>query len=175
MACVVAILLARLWRVPVWTLADAAVPGIATGVVLMRAGCVLNGCCFGTPTSLPWGIVYPEGSPAWAHQFMHGDTGLLAVLGVVKPVHPTQIYEALGAIVLLGVALWILRRHSPAGVAFLVFAIGFTVVRLFNGFLRARQVWITAPEWFYPVFYLLIIAVLSLTLVWRLRSANRAS
>jgi phosphatidylglycerol:prolipoprotein diacylglycerol transferase len=47
---------------------------------MSKVGCLLNGCCYGKPCSLPWGIVFPEGiegTPA----------------GV--PLHPTQIYEIL--------------------------------------------------------------------------------
>jgi len=43
-----------------------------------KLGCLFNGCCYGKPCSLPWGIVFPEeieGTPA----------------GI--PLHPTQVYE----------------------------------------------------------------------------------
>ena len=150
---------------PVWRLADATVPGMAVGILLMRTGCLLNGCCFGRATGLPWGVTYPEGSPVWAHQFLEGETGLLGLMGLVNPVHPTQAYEALGAVAFFAVAIVLMRRKVPDGIAFLMFGAGFTAVRLGNGMLRARQSWITAPEWFYPVFYTLIALVfLGLTL-----------
>jgi phosphatidylglycerol:prolipoprotein diacylglycerol transferase len=33
-----------------------------------RIGCFLNGCCFGKPTSLPWGVRFPYGSFAYRSQ-----------------------------------------------------------------------------------------------------------
>ena len=153
--------LARLWRLPVWRLADSAVPSLAAGIVLMRAGCFFRGCCFGIETALPWGVVYPPGSPAWAYQAVSSSSGLLgAIGGVVHPVHPTQLYEMLAALLFAALALVLMRRRTPDGVPFLAFALGFTLFRLGNGFLRVRQPVITAPEWFYPAFYLGLAAVL---------------
>ncbi len=110
LAVITAALLALLLRLPLWRLADGAVPAVAAGIVLMRAGCLLNGCCFGTVTSLPWGVTYPAGSQAWAWQTVTGRSGLLGFAGLVKPVHPTQVYEMIAAVVLCTLAVWLLRR-----------------------------------------------------------------
>ena len=56
LATLAAIALARALRQPVWRLADSAVPGLVLGLVLMRVGCFLNGCCFGRITDL---LVFP--------------------------------------------------------------------------------------------------------------------
>jgi phosphatidylglycerol:prolipoprotein diacylglycerol transferase len=56
-----------------------------------KLGCLLNGCCYGRPSSLPWAISFPEGSAA-------------DPAGV--PLHPTQVYE-----ILLMIGLWILFRR----------------------------------------------------------------
>ena len=43
---------------------------IAIAFAIGRIGCLLNGCCFGSITTLPWGIEYPIGTPAhWLHLF----------------------------------------------------------------------------------------------------------
>lgn len=160
-ACVVAIVLAQALRLPVWRLADASIPAIASGIVLMRTGCFLKGCCFGEQTDLPWGVTYPVGSPAWEYQALHGSGGLLGALsGQVSPVHPTQLYEMLAAVVLCALALLLGRLGVPDGVPFLGFAADFTIARLLIGFVRVRQEVITAPEWFYTAFYSAVIAVL---------------
>jgi len=57
-------------------------PYIPLGQALGRIGCFFNGCCYGKPTSLPWGMVFQLNSPAGHHY------GL-------SPLHPTQLYASL--------------------------------------------------------------------------------
>ena len=92
-------LLAGVWvmrrrRLPVLTVLAAATPALAIGHAIGRLGCFLVGDDYGTPTDLPWGIVFPEGLPP-----------------TFVPVHPTQIYEAL-ALVPLAVLLIHWRRSG---------------------------------------------------------------
>jgi len=70
------------------------------GLAIHRSlACFMAGCCFGKPTDLPWGVVFPEGS--FAYQ----------AYGAV-PVHPTQIYEALlGLIIFIALVAWRRRRQ----------------------------------------------------------------
>jgi phosphatidylglycerol---prolipoprotein diacylglyceryl transferase len=116
-AVVAGIVLARPFNLPLWRVADSAVPAVAVGIVLMRTGCFLNGCCFGTATSLPWGVTFPSGSPAWAYQAATGESGILGFAGFVLPVHPTQIYEMMAAVMFGGVAMCLMlrRRRAPLG------------------------------------------------------------
>jgi phosphatidylglycerol:prolipoprotein diacylglycerol transferase len=174
----VAALLARAWRLPLWRLADSAVPALAAGIVLMRVGCFLNGCCFGRTTSLPWGVTFPPGSPAWAEQLVQGKAGLLGLLtgsAAVLPVHPTQLYELAAALVFGALAVWSMRKRHPEGVRFLGFALGFTLFRLGNDFLRVQLPTFILPGWFYPAFYLAICAVLTGLVIWRLRMVEQSA
>jgi len=57
-------------------------PALGLGLFLGRIGCFCNGCCFGTPTDLPWGIAFPVGSIPW---FVYG----------TQPLHPSQLYSSL--------------------------------------------------------------------------------
>ena len=59
---VASILYIRLKQLPFWKMADIMAPSIALGYVFGRMGCLLNGCCYGRPCSLPWAIHYPEGN-----------------------------------------------------------------------------------------------------------------
>jgi len=64
---------------------------IAIAFTFGRVGCLLNGCCFGSVTDLPWGITYPVGT--FAHWF-HFFTDLISNDQMNSAsVHPTQIYE----------------------------------------------------------------------------------
>lgn len=71
-------------------LADIIAPSLALGIMLTRVGCFLSGCCYGKPTTLPWGVVFPEGSAAGAYSRQ-----LAAELGVdVVHLHPAQLYAS---------------------------------------------------------------------------------
>jgi phosphatidylglycerol:prolipoprotein diacylglycerol transferase len=161
--------LARLLRLPVWKLADCAVPALAVGIALMRTGCFLRGCCFGVASDLPWAVTFPTGSPAWAQQLLSGQTGILGMAGGVHPVHPTQLYEVGAALLLAaGALLWQRWRGLPDGVGFLAFAIGFTLFRAANGVLRVPLPDEGTPAWFYPALYVAVVLVAGVTLGVRL-------
>lgn len=66
---------------------------LAVLIGIGRFGCLLNGCCFGSPTDLPWGITYSVGTPAhWLHLFSGQiDTSTLTSLAI----HPIQFYESI--------------------------------------------------------------------------------
>ena len=42
--------------------------GLMIGLGFGRVGCLLNGCCFGKCTEVPWSIQFPYGSPAFYSQ-----------------------------------------------------------------------------------------------------------
>lgn len=55
----------------------------------------------------------------------------------------------------------------------MVFALGLTLFRLGNNFLRVQLPTFTLPVWFYPALYSMICAALIGLLVWRLRIVER--
>src|SRR5512136_229171 len=55
-AVLVALWYLRRHKMPVWVACDVFAPGIALGHAIGRVGCLFAGCCYGRPTSLPWGI-----------------------------------------------------------------------------------------------------------------------
>jgi len=73
----------RRYKLPVWRTADAIAPGIALGHVVGRMGCLLAGCCYGTATTLPWGITFTD-------PFAASNVGTPLHVAL----HPTQIYDA---------------------------------------------------------------------------------
>lgn len=147
----VALTAARWWAVSGWRVADSAVPAVVGGIVLLRVGCFLAGCCAGVESDLPWAVRYPAGSATWAGQVLTGRAGILGLAGAVEPVHPTQLYE-LAAAVVLGVVAWVVgRRGATSGVPALTFAAGFTLFRLANQAIRAPLPGSALPDWVLPL------------------------
>ena len=89
----------RYRRVPFLKLADSAVPLVVLGEACVRFGNFMNGEAQGTPTTMPWGIVFPPGSPA----------------GNRLPniaVHPTMLYQLIYNL-LVFVIIWFIFRKKP--------------------------------------------------------------
>ena len=112
---------------PLWTTCDVFAPGIALGHVVGRFGCFFAGCCYGKPTSRPWGITFTD-------PFAASNVG--TPLGV--PLHPTQLYEAGAEFLILGLLLWIERRKGGfAGRTFwlymLLYAISRFIIEIYRG------------------------------------------
>jgi phosphatidylglycerol:prolipoprotein diacylglycerol transferase len=105
------------------------------GIGFGRIGCLLAGCCFGTPSGASWALVFPPGSPASEAQHK---AGLLETVGDLPlPVHPTQIYEAAACFAIA--AYLILRLHGNKrydGQVFLSFVALYAAVRFVLEFLR---------------------------------------
>lgn len=80
---------ARKHRLGMWRMADLAAPWIAFGLAVTRAGCFLNGCCFGKPTDVSWAVRFPDGSVV---QQAQREAGLLVGAAPALPVHPAQLY-----------------------------------------------------------------------------------
>lgn len=109
--------LARRFGLSPGAVADSCAVGICLLGCLGRLGCFLAGCCYGRPTSLPWGVVFPETSEAASRW------------GFGVPLHPTQLYEALvfAAIAVL-LSKWSRRRFR--GEAFLTLVLAYSSARL---------------------------------------------
>jgi phosphatidylglycerol:prolipoprotein diacylglycerol transferase len=101
---------------------DVIAPSIAIGTFFGRLGCFLNGCCFGDICKLPWAVSFPQHSPPWVQQVKSGMIGLEAVQSL--PVHPTQLYSALDALVILLLlsAYFPLRRRDGEVIGILMLA-----------------------------------------------------
>jgi phosphatidylglycerol:prolipoprotein diacylglycerol transferase len=157
LAVAVGVTMSRLLSVDLVRLADSTMPGIGVGVALTRVGCFMAGCCYGRETDLPWGVTFPSGSNAHLHQLLGG--GLLSLQSAPRPVHPTQLYEALAALAAVGFVLWLFNRRASEGAAFLACACWYSLVRLAIHPLRIPGGELVVPSWFYPALYTAILLV----------------
>ena len=123
LAILVGIWYLRRHGMPTWRVADAVAPSIALGIFFTRIGCFLNGCCFGTPSRLPWAMMFPPESPA----------------GSVFPgitIHPAQLYSSLYGLAIFGILLGAERFKTFDGYTFWLFLMLYAVARFFVDFVR---------------------------------------
>jgi phosphatidylglycerol:prolipoprotein diacylglycerol transferase len=104
------------------TLADMCALPLLIGQAFGRLGCFSAGCCYGKPTASIFGVT-----------FRHENS--LAPL--FMPLHPTQLYEFAGDMVLFFVGYELLKKY-PAGRGKLTafYLIGYGALRFLIEFLR---------------------------------------
>ena len=122
--------LAQRHKIPLLVSLDAGSPAAALGYGVGRLGCLLSGDGdYGVPTSLPWGMSFPNG-----------------LVPTVQRVHPTPIYELLVALVIA----WVLWRAGarqvpsnrppsvvpPAGAIFSLYLVLTGIARFLVEFVR---------------------------------------
>ena len=113
------------WRhgIPFLRIADLFAPAIPIGSAIGRISCGLDGMDYGTPTQLPWGVIY-------AHPASYAPLD-----GI--PRHPDQYYELVGDLIIAGVLVR-LRGKFAEGALFLGYLIAFSVLRFFIFFVRGN-------------------------------------
>ena len=124
------VVVARVMRRPAGALLDAVVPAGLLALAIGRVGCFLAGCCYGRPTALPWGVVFPAlGPPAR---------------------HPLQLYSAASDLLL---CLLLPRRSHAVGAVARRGCIGFGCLRAALETLRDPATtdvlpggWLTLPQ-----------------------------
>ena len=130
-----------------WALADCVVPYLALAHGFGRVGCFLNGCCYGKPTNMPWGIAFPRvpwnlseapvGSPPYLDQCQRYDESFSMTSRWSHPIHPTQLYGVIGLLLLCGVLLYLRRHWHPFdGFTLPVYLVIYGAGRVFVEFFR---------------------------------------
>jgi len=94
-------------RLKVLKVLDACATGSALGLAFGRIGCFSNGCCYGEVTDSALGVCFKNTSPAFADQL---NRGLVTAADAVSlPAYPTQLFEAVGSLLVFAL-LVVLRR-----------------------------------------------------------------
>ncbi len=106
---------------------------VAVAVAIGRLACFQAGCCYGTPTNLPWGVVFPT-----------------AVDGATLARHPTQLYEAAFHAAAAVVLILLTRRGLFRGQLIKLYLLAYLVYRFATEFLRPEPhilLGLTAYQW----------------------------
>lgn len=121
-AMVAGVVYIRKHGLPLWKVGDVVAPSLAIGQAIGRWGCYFAGCCYGVKTDVPWAITFT-------------DPKSLAPLNI--PLHPTQIYLSLNALLIFAVLLWLLRRKTFDGQVLwtygILYSIGRFIIEYFRG------------------------------------------
>ncbi|MEM8788591.1 MAG: prolipoprotein diacylglyceryl transferase [Pseudomonadota bacterium] len=119
-------------RIPMIRVGDAVAAVTPIGILFGRLANFINGELWGRPTTLPWGVIFPD----------PGAQICPAAFGEICARHPSQLYEAalegllLGAVLLWGV--WRRGWLAMPGRAIGVFLLGYGLGRvLVEGFRQA--------------------------------------
>ena len=92
-------ILARRYKLSYLGILDVCAPAAAMGYAVGRIGCLTSGDGdYGIPTSLPWGMSFPNG-----------------LVPTTQRVHPTPIYEAIAAIIIFWYLWRVGARSHRAG------------------------------------------------------------
>ncbi|MEQ1906690.1 MAG: prolipoprotein diacylglyceryl transferase family protein [Pirellulaceae bacterium] len=95
---------------------DSFVLPVAVAIAIGRLGCFYAGCCYGQPTTLPWGIVFRSVDEI--------------------PRHPTQLYESLFHLA-AAIVFWRLAANNQfPGQRVKLYIISYAVYRFFSEWLR---------------------------------------
>lgn len=108
--------------------ADLFTPGLAIAHAIGRLGCFAAGCCYGEKCTLPWAVTFTD--PEAARR-------VGVPLGI--PLHPTQLYEAMGNLVLF-VILWLkFRKGYKDGELLGYYLILYSILRFGVEFFRHHE------------------------------------
>ena len=105
------------------------------GLATQRLGCLLAGCCYGSPATIPWGIQYGPTSHAYLEHLSHNliPTGSISSLSI----HPVAVYEITGCFIII-LSLGYLKKVIKApGNLFLSSIALYTAVRFVTEFFRS--------------------------------------
>lgn len=123
-ALIAGIVASRIIKMPFLSLVDLAMIGVPLGLLFGRCTNFINGELWGSPTDLPWGVVFG------------GAAG-------TEPRHPSQLYEAFFEGIVLFVVLFVLSRKQPPfpqGTYSGVFMLGYGICRFMVEFIREPDV-----------------------------------
>jgi phosphatidylglycerol:prolipoprotein diacylglycerol transferase len=101
---------------------DALAVGAPLGQFFGRLGCFMAGCCYGSPSSLPWSVVFDDPT---------------TLCPLREPLHPAQLYEAFLALGVFAFIYWFRTRKRFDGQLVLIYFCLAGLVRFVVEFFRS--------------------------------------
>ncbi len=113
-----------------WRTADILTPSVALGHFFGRLGCFAAGCCWGAEAhghALAWAARFP--SESLAFQDYAARRLVAAGAELTPPLHPVQLYEAAGELLLFFALSLLGRRKRWDGQVLVAYLIGYSLLR----------------------------------------------
>jgi phosphatidylglycerol:prolipoprotein diacylglycerol transferase len=124
-AAAAVLFIARRARLGLGDVADVLAPSVSAAHIFGRIGCFLVGCCYGK--FWPSGVRFPSGSVAYSE--LAASHALPPDTALTLPLHPTQLYEAFGELLVFLLLAWLWRRRKFPGAVALAYAMAYGLVR----------------------------------------------
>ena len=96
-------------RLPQGKVADLVAPFLALGYAIVRVGCLLNGCCYGRPSNVPWAL-----PSAYVDNILR---------------HPTQVYAFFASLAIFAILWWRRGKIRFHGQLFLEYILLYSIYR----------------------------------------------
>ncbi|MBW1877487.1 MAG: prolipoprotein diacylglyceryl transferase [Deltaproteobacteria bacterium] len=108
-------------RLPFYAFTDVVATALPISHAISRLGCLAAGCCYGTPSVLPWAVTY-------SHPLTDAPHGV--------SLHPTQLYAALYLFAIGAACNWFYNRKSFDGQVMWLYLVLYAVARSLNEVVR---------------------------------------
>jgi phosphatidylglycerol:prolipoprotein diacylglycerol transferase len=128
-------------KLPMAVMYDATGPALMFAIAIGRIGCFLVGDDYGVYTEGPFGVAFPQGIPPSTAGYLRsvGDSIPATIPdNAVVPVHPTQLYEVIVAVILFALLWQLGKRRLKPGQLFAAFMALYSVERFLIEFMRAK-------------------------------------
>ncbi len=130
-------------------------PAILFAQAVGRLGCFLNGDAHGTATDSIFGVHFPRygttipgfetdysvSSHAWQWSYQNGLVDQASTVSAA--LHPTQLYEMVGDLVLMGIVLWVFKKiwdsDKKSPLIFFIHTGGYALLRFALEFIRGDR------------------------------------
>jgi phosphatidylglycerol:prolipoprotein diacylglycerol transferase len=109
-------------EINLWVFGDIIAPALALAHFFGRIGCFFAGCCYGSACHLPWAVKFTNAQS-------------LAPLNVA--LHPVQLYESAGNLLIFIFLDWYNRHRHKTGFALGAYLVLYALLRFHMEFLRS--------------------------------------
>lgn len=125
---------ARKHKLDFKVLADIVIPVVALGHFFGRMGCIAAGCCWGKVCADPGfvlGAKYPPGALAYSDMIkQEAHRAFIVEHGHTPAVHPTQLYEGVGELLIFFLLTWYRPKKRFHGQILAMYMICYSLLRL---------------------------------------------